>query len=194
MEQDIIELYLQQIRKYLEILPEKRRERALGEIGLHLNTSRSIGRSAEAAIERLGPPEVVAAQYIGRYGEATSHASRVVGTAKRKVAVTAWAAGWIVVPALGLVALVLALAALVVPMYGMLDLFNPGWLVLGYAGWEVPQEWSMPVAAVVGVAFGSGAWSIYTGLRAYIRWAVLGYERHVAAQEPQAVRITIGEE
>jgi uncharacterized membrane protein len=191
MEEDLIDLYLEQVRKYLEILPERRRERALGEIGLQLSTSRSIGRSAEDAIERLGPPEAVAAQYIERYGEATSHASRGAGGAiRRRVAVGAWAAGWIMVPALGLVALVLALAALVVPMFGVLHMFSPGWLVFGYADWEVPQEWSMPVAVAAGLVLGGIAWAIYAGLRAYVRWAALGYEQHVAAQEPQAVRVT----
>jgi uncharacterized membrane protein len=185
MEQDLIDLYMKQIRKYLEILPERRRERALGEIGLHINTSRSIGRSAEATIERMGPPEVLAAQYIERYGEATSHASRASGAVRRGVALGAWAAGMIVVPAFALVALVLALAGLVVPMFAVLHLFSPGWIVMGFAGWEVSPEWSVPVAAVVGGVLGAGAWLIWTGLRLYVRWAALGYERHVSAPKQQ---------
>ena len=53
MEQDIINLYLQQVSKHLETLTEKQRKRALDEIALHIKTSRAIGRSAEAALERL---------------------------------------------------------------------------------------------------------------------------------------------
>jgi len=185
MEQDLIDIYMQQVREHLEPLPEGQRERAIREIVLNINTSRSIGRTAEAIIERLGPPEAVAAQYVGRYGNAPSHASR----ARRKVwqgaSLVAWAAGVIVVPLLGLVALALALGALVVPMYGVLHLFSPGWIVMGYAGWEVPREWSLPVAAVVGVLLGAGAWLIYAGLRLYVRWTAQGYEQHVEAPARQ---------
>lgn len=187
MEQDLIELYMQQVRAHLDILPERPRERALNEIGLHIDTSRAVGRSAEDTIERLGPPEALAAEYIERYGEAeatshTSQASRAGSMVRRGVALGAWAAGLIVVPAFGLVALVLALAALVVPMFGLLRMFSPEWIVMGFAGWEVPHEWSVPVAAAVGALLGAGAWLIWAGLRAYVRWAALGYERYVAAR------------
>jgi uncharacterized membrane protein len=186
MEQDLIDLYLQQVRRHLEILPQRRRDRAMGEIGLHINTSRAVGRSAEATIERLGPPEALAAAYIERYEEAPSHASPVGGVVRRGLALSAWAAGLIVVPAFALVALVLALAALVVPMFGVLHLFSPGWIVMGFAGWEVPNEWSVPVAAAVGGLLGAGAWLIWAGLRMYVRWAALEYERHVAAPGRQS--------
>jgi uncharacterized membrane protein len=179
MEQDIINLYIQQVRTYLEALPERRRERALGDIALQIHTSRAIGRSAEAAIEQLGTPESVAAQYIERYGGAKA-ASRAGDAVRRGLAMGAWAAGLIVVPASGLVALVLALSALVVPMFGVLSVFSADWVVMAFAGWEVPQAWSLPVAAIVGLALGAGAWLVWAGLQAYMRWAALGYERHVA--------------
>ena len=186
MEQDLIDLYMEQVSKLLEVIPERQRERALAEIRLHIDTSRSIGRSAEAIIERMGTPEELAAVYIKRHGEAPSHASRTGGTKSRRLAMGAWAAGAILVPALALVALVLAMAALVVLMYGMLNTFSPGWIVMAYAGWEVPREWSIPVAAVVGAVLGGGAWGIYAGLKAYVRWASAGYKQHVAASEGQS--------
>jgi uncharacterized membrane protein len=191
MEQDIIDLYLQQVGKGLATLTERQRKRALDEIALHIKTSRAVGRSAEATLERLGPADALAAEYVERYGEAPSHASRGTGTVRRGVAMSAWAAAFILVPAFGLVALEFALAALVVPMFALLHLFSPGWIVLGYAGWELPPVWGVPVAAAVGVLLGAAAWAIYAGLRAYVRWAATAYEQHASAGKRQTVRVSI---
>ncbi|HET9496530.1 MAG TPA: hypothetical protein VFR15_20065 [Chloroflexia bacterium] len=193
MEQDFIDLYLQQVSKYLGILPEKQRNRALDEIRLHIKTSRAIGRTTEAAIERLGPADELAAQYVARYGKAASRSSRMSNRIPRQAAAAAWGASFIVVPALALVALEFALAALVVPMLALLQLFTPQWIVMGFAGWELSPVWGVPVAAVVGLVLGGAAWAIYAGLKAYVRWASTAYEQHAPAGEPQAVRVSIRE-
>lgn len=191
MEQDIINLYLQQVSKHLETLTEKQRKRALDEIALHIKTSRAIGRSAEAALERLGPADALAAEYVARYGEAPSHASRRTNAVRRGVTTGARAASFILVPAFGLVALEFALAALVVPMFAVLHLFSPGWIVMGFAGWELPPVWGVPVAVAVAVILGAAAWAIYAGLKAYVRWAAAGSQQHSSAGERQTVRVTV---
>lgn len=170
-------------------LPEAERVDATQEIRSHIAESQARGEPIAAVLGRLGEPSALARAYLSDYylrTEGTSPGmSRFVSIGALGLVLGTGLVSVIVVPLLATLTVVLGLAAVASPVFGILRTLGAAtWLVLGNnPGWQVPRIWSLPVLLGLGVLSGLLAWLALGLLRRYINAVLLRYRRMLSAHE-----------
>ena len=175
--------YLDQLTRFLHALPEQDRSDAVREIASHIAESHAAGQPSGGRAGAPGRPARPGARVPGRLLWAA--------TAWQPLADLGTSSGglWIhpgqrahqplLVPVLGLLALVLGLAAPVVVVLGVLRFLGASWISIRLLpDTELPQVWSVPVTLAFALICVALAWGAAKLFRLYMsshpRWVPTG--------------------
>jgi len=174
--------YLDKFTRSLQGLPEQDRSDAVREIASHIAESQAAGQPVAVVLARLGDPRVLARAYLADYygrqqpgshwrfwGHRLAGFGFILGSGLTSI---------FVAPVLGVLALVLGLAAPVLVVLGVLRFLGASWISIRLLpDTEVPQVWSVPVTLAFALICVALAWGAAKLLRLYVRVILAGYRR-----------------
>lgn len=170
--------YLEKLNKYLEKLPDEERMDAVMEIESHIAEGIANGQPEAAILSRLGDPRKLAKAYRSQHfieGHRSGSFRDILAMALFYC--TTGLLSIMVIPVLAVIAYGFGFCTLLILVAGVIRTFGATWISMGVPGMEVPTEYSMVVAAIIGAIIGGIAYFSWIGLKKYMAFLSTHYRR-----------------
>ncbi|MDR0268124.1 HAAS domain-containing protein [Paenibacillus sp.] len=171
--------YLEKLNKCLDKLPDEERMDAVMEIESHIAEGIANGQPERVILARLGDPRNLAKAYRSEHMSGLKGAKSI----KELFAIIGFycATGLLsvmVIPVLATVAYGFGFCTILIGIAGVLRTLGVPWINMGIApGVEVPREFSMVYALVVGAIIGGIAYISWVGLKKYLAFLSKRYKQ-----------------
>lgn len=172
--------YLEKLYQHLNKMPEEERVDAVREIESHIEDGLANGQLEKVILARLGDPRKLAKAYRSEYIMEQTGVKRSIGDWFTLIGFycTTGLLSVMVIPVLATIAYGFGLCTILILIGGVVRSFGVTWINMTIGpGMEVPTEWSMPFALVVGAIIGTIAYFSWKYLKLYLGFLSVHYKK-----------------
>ncbi|MED5018545.1 DUF1700 domain-containing protein [Paenibacillus chibensis] len=177
--------YLEKLNRYLEKLPDEERMDAVMEIQSHIAEGIANGQPESVILSRLGDPRKLAKAYRSEHMGGLKNVKsfkdvlNIIG-----FYCTTGLLSVMVIPVLATLAYGFGFCTILIILAGIIRTFGASWINMSIGpGMEVPTQYSMIYALVLGAFIGGIAWFSWVGLKKYLAFLSERYRRSLPGSQ-----------